>query len=43
VTLSGTSRFFRSVPIKVHWSGGLMVIVSGCGCGVCAARDATAP
>src|SRR6266850_2211083 len=34
VTLSGTSRFFCSVPMSVHRSGGLMVIVSGCGCGL---------
>ena len=43
VTLGGMSRFFCSVPISVHWSGGLMVIVSGCGCGVSAARWAIWP
>ena len=43
VTFSGTSRFFCSVPISVHWSGGLMVIVSGCGCGVSAARRGDLP
>jgi hypothetical protein len=28
------------VPISVHWSGDLIAIVSGCGCGVAAARPA---
>ena len=37
VTFIGTSRFFCSLPISVHWSGGFSAIDAGSGCGVRAA------
>ena len=42
VTFSGTSRFFCSVPISVHWSGGFILTRDG-STSIRAARSAIAP